>query len=213
MKAARLSPAQLRATWSTPTPMQMVVAYSSRASMHVPQARPVARPAHHAAHVPLAATARAAAALGSLVGAIAKRCLAATFATAEVHGRAIRGRVLRRHKLSVRLVRPIAKRLALALAASAPPVVPSRFNAHREWRIAGSNRCWHGTLLRLSIGSAVSIGRRAHPHLTDPGNRTLRVHPLLRGCHLTVVAPHLLQRASPAFGRPVNSNVGRHDAV
>jgi hypothetical protein len=127
----------------------------------------VARPAHHAAHVPLAATARPAAALGALVGSIAKRCFAATFAAAEVHGRAIRGRVLHGRKLSLRLVRPIAKRLALAPAASTPPVVLSCFNAHRERRIASSNRCWHETLLPRFIGRADSIGTRAHltPHI------------------------------------------------
>jgi hypothetical protein len=127
----------------------------------------VARPAHHAAQVPLAATAHPAAPLGALVGPIAKRCFAATFAAAEIHGRAIRGRVLHGRKLSLRLVRPIAQRLALAPAASTPPVVLSCFNTHRERRIASSNRCWHETLLPRFIGRAASIGRRAHvtPHI------------------------------------------------
>src|SRR5262245_20161356 len=80
------------------------------------------------------------------VRAVAERLVGAVLAAAEVQRRRLGGRELDR-RVRTALVRAVAKRLALAVAATAPEVVLAGFHVHGERRPLG-DRDGHGSSWR-----------------------------------------------------------------
>jgi hypothetical protein len=74
---------------------------------------------------------------------VTQRLVCRGLASAEVHILAFGGTVFHWGKAAA-LMRTIAKRLILALAAGTPPVVFPLLNLDGNWRVTGANSLGHG---------------------------------------------------------------------